>query len=99
MLTKTFKIFFFRKKEKKEHNNPDKPKKVAHRRIVVRISCKNVARRPGNKPGGYPETKNSPIIKCVPKGPAGALKLKPNNRRAKKGADSKPLQYQKALCT
>ena len=73
--------------------------KAGHRRVVVRISCKNAkGRRPGNKPGGYPENKVAPIIKCVPKGPGGSKKLKPNNRRAKQGDPSKPLQYQNAMC-
>ena len=53
---------------KKDHTNPDKPKKQAHHRQVVRIKCASAqGRRPGNKPGGYPNTKASPVIKCVPK--------------------------------
>lgn len=90
----------FRKKEKKDYSNADKPKKQAHWRQVVRIKCASAgARRPGNKPGGYPVNKVSPIVKCVPKGPAGADKLKPNGRRGKSGDPSKPAQYAASMCT
>ena len=56
---------------KKEKLNPDKPKKPANNRMVVRVKCVVElveGRRPGNKPGGYPAVKSAPVIKCVPKG-------------------------------
>merc|ERR1712233_192560 len=69
------------KQEKKEHKNPEKPKKAAMKRIIVRPECVDNARRNFNKPGGYPDKKDAPVIKCTRKGPAGTNKLKPNGRR------------------
>jgi len=92
-------MFVLSRKEKKEKTNPDKPNRPAHKRIVVRIKCSGATARRKNKPGGYPTVKKSPVIKCVPKGPGGAGKLKPNGRRSgKQGLDSKPLRYQKDVC-
>ena len=58
---------------KKDRENPDKPKKSAHNRIVARIKCidDDLSGRRKDKPGGYPVNKKSPVIKCVPKGKVG----------------------------
>ena len=73
----------------------DKPKRPANWRVVVRPECKDNARRNFNKPGGYPDKKGTPVIKCTRKGPAGTNKLKPNGRRYGK---SKIAEYQKNVC-
>lgn len=83
------------KQNKKIQTNPDKPRRPAHWRVIVRPECLNVARRQ-TKPGGYPEVKAAPLIKCTKKGPAGAKKIKPNGRRYKA---SKVLEWQDNMCS
>jgi len=82
------------KMNKKPHNNPDKPRRPGHWRVVVRPECVENARR-GGKPGGYPDVKRMPLVKCTRKGIAGSNKTKPNARRYKA---SKLLEYQQTIC-
>merc|ERR1712039_508421 len=53
------------KQEKKQYENTEKPKRPANWRTVVRPKCVDNARRNFNKPGGYPDKKSIPVIKCT----------------------------------
>ena len=60
-------IFELRRINKKFESNPERPRRPGHWRVVVRPVCIASARR-GGKPGGYPNIKASPVIKCTMKG-------------------------------
>lgn len=66
------------------------------KKVVVRPECADNARRNGNKPGGYPDLKEIPVVKCTKKGPNGSNKLKPNGKRFGK---SKLVHFQTNFCT
>ena len=58
---------YLRRINKKFEKNADRPRRPGHWRVVVRPVCVANARR-GGKPGGYPNIKASPVIKCTKKG-------------------------------